>query len=42
MDANPHCPSNDLVLIMIVPVIAMALALERYIARSLLVGAVKR
>jgi len=30
-----------LVLIMIVPVIAMAIALERYIARGLLVGAVK-
>jgi len=42
MDANPHCPFNDLVLIMILPVIAMAIALERYIARSLFVGAVKR
>jgi multiple sugar transport system permease protein len=30
-----------LILIMIVPVIAMAIALERYIARGLLVGAVK-
>jgi multiple sugar transport system permease protein len=30
-----------LILIMIVPVIAMALALERYIARGLLVGAIK-
>ncbi len=37
VDENPHDPSNDLVLIMIVPVIA----LERYIARGLLVGAVK-
>ena len=38
---NPHHPSNDLILIMIVPVIAMALPLERYIERGLLVGAVK-
>jgi multiple sugar transport system permease protein len=30
-----------LILIMIVPVIIMAIALERYIARGLLVGAVK-
>jgi multiple sugar transport system permease protein len=30
-----------LILIMIVPVIAMAIALERYIARGLLVGAIK-
>ena len=30
-----------LILIMIVPVIAMAIALERYIARGLLVGALK-
>jgi len=30
-----------LILIMIVPVIALAIALERYIARGLLVGAVK-
>ena len=41
VDGNPHDPFNDLVLIMIVPVIAMAIALERYIARGLLVGAVK-
>ncbi len=37
VDENPHDPTNDLVLVMIVPVIA----LERYIARGLLVGAVK-
>ena len=42
VDANPHDPSYDLILIMIVPIIAMAIALERYIARSLFVGAVKR
>jgi multiple sugar transport system permease protein len=30
-----------LILIMIVPVIGMAVALERYISRGLLVGAVK-
>jgi multiple sugar transport system permease protein len=30
-----------LILIMIVPVIAIAIALERYIARGLLVGAIK-
>jgi multiple sugar transport system permease protein len=30
-----------LILIMIIPVIAIAIALERYIARGLLVGAVK-
>jgi multiple sugar transport system permease protein len=30
-----------LILIMIVPVIVMAILLERYIARGLLVGAVK-
>jgi multiple sugar transport system permease protein len=30
-----------LVLIMIVPVIAMAIALERFISRGILVGAVK-
>jgi multiple sugar transport system permease protein len=30
-----------LILIMIIPVIAMAIALERYISRGLLVGAVK-
>jgi multiple sugar transport system permease protein len=30
-----------LILIMITPVIAMAIALERYIARGLLVGAIK-
>jgi multiple sugar transport system permease protein len=30
-----------LIMIMIVPVIIMAIALERYIARGLLVGAVK-
>jgi multiple sugar transport system permease protein len=30
-----------LILIMIVPVILMAIGLERYIARGLLVGAVK-
>ena len=30
-----------LVLIMIVPVIAMAIVLERYISRGILVGAVK-
>jgi multiple sugar transport system permease protein len=30
-----------LILLMIVPVIAMAIALERFIARGLLVGAVK-
>jgi multiple sugar transport system permease protein len=30
-----------LVLIMIIPVIVMAIALERYIARGLLVGAIK-
>ena len=41
VERNPHCPSSDLILIMIVPVIAMAIALERYIARDLLVGAVK-
>ena len=41
VDGNPHHPSSDLILIMIVPVIAMAIALERYIARGLLVGAVK-
>ena len=41
VDGNPHDPFNDLVLIMIVPVIAMAIVLERYIARGLLVGAVK-
>ena len=38
---KPHDPSNDLILIMIVPVVAMAIALERYIARGLFVGAVK-
>ena len=38
---NPHDPSYDVILIMIVPVIAMAIALERDIARGLLVGAVK-
>jgi hypothetical protein len=37
VDENPHYPSYDLILIMIVPVIA----LERYITRGLLVGAVK-
>ena len=41
VDANPHDPSYDLILIMIVPIIAMAIALERYTARGLLVGAVK-
>ncbi len=41
VDGNPHYPSNHLILIMIVPVIAMAIALERYNARGLLVGAVK-
>ena len=41
VERNPHCPTNDLILIMIVPVIAMAIALERYIARGLLVGVVK-
>jgi len=41
VERNPHCPSNDLILIMIVPVIAMAIALERYVARGLLVGAVR-
>ena len=41
VDGNPHDPSYDPILIMIVPVIAMAIALERYIARDLLVGAVK-
>ena len=41
VDENPHDPSNDLILIMIVPVVAMAIALERYIARGLFVGAVK-
>jgi len=41
LDENPHDPSNDLILIMIVPVVAMAIALERYIARGLFVGAVK-
>ena len=41
VDGNPHCPSYDLILIMIVPVIAMAIALERYIARGLLVEAIK-
>ncbi len=30
-----------LILIMIIPVIAIAIALERYIARGLLVGAIK-
>jgi multiple sugar transport system permease protein len=30
-----------LILIMIIPVIAMAIVLERYIARGLLVGAIK-
>ncbi len=30
-----------LILIMIIPVIAMAIALERFIARGLLVGAIK-
>ena len=37
VDGNPHYPYSDLILIMIVPVIA----LERYLARGLLVGAVK-
>jgi multiple sugar transport system permease protein len=32
---------SALILIMIIPVIAMAIALERYIACGLLVGAVK-
>ena len=41
LDENPHDPSNDLILIVIVPVVAMAIALERYIARGLFVGAVK-
>ena len=41
VDGNPHDPSYDPILIMIVPVIAMAIALERYIARGLLVGVVK-
>jgi hypothetical protein len=41
VDENPHYPSYDLILIMIVPVIATAIALERYITRGLLVGAVK-
>ena len=41
VDGNPHYPSYDPILIMIVPVIAMAIALERYVARGLLVGAVK-
>jgi hypothetical protein len=41
VDGNPHHPYDDLIVIMIVPVIAMAIALERYIARGLLVGAVK-
>ena len=41
VDGNPHHPSNDLILIMIVPVIAMAIPLERSIERGLLVGAVK-
>ena len=37
-DAVVHvCSDSD----MIVPVIAMAIALERYIARGLLVGAIK-
>jgi multiple sugar transport system permease protein len=30
-----------LILLMIIPVIAMAIILERYIARGLLVGAIK-
>jgi multiple sugar transport system permease protein len=30
-----------LILIMIIPVIAIAIALERYLARGLLVGAIK-
>jgi hypothetical protein len=38
---NPHDPSYDVILIMIVPVIAMAIAPERDIARGLLVGSVK-
>jgi len=42
VDGKPHDPPYDLILIMFVPVIAMAIALERYIARSLFVGAVKR
>jgi len=37
VDGNPRYPSYYLILIMIMPVIA----LERYIARGLLVGAVK-
>jgi hypothetical protein len=41
VDENPHYPSYDLILIMIVPIIARAIALERYTARGLLVGAVK-
>ena len=41
VERNPHCPSNDLILIMIVPVIAMAIALERYVGSGLLVGAVR-
>ena len=41
VDGNPHDPSYDPILIMIVPVIAMAIALEWYVARGLLVGAVK-
>ena len=41
VDGNPHDPSYDPILIMIVPVIAMTIALEWYVARGLLVGAVK-
>ena len=38
---TPHDPSSNLIPIMIVPVNALIIALERYIERGLLVGAVK-
>jgi len=41
VDGKPHDPPYDLILIMFVPVIAMAIALGRYVARGLLVGTVK-
>ena len=41
VDGKPHDPPYDLILIMFEPVIAMAIALGRYVARGLLVGTVK-